>query len=134
MAVDTQQIPDIAATPAWQALSRHHDEIGERQLREFFAEDPERGTQLALTVGDLYLDYSKHRVTRETLQLLIDLARTARLVIVRVSGFGQTGPYRKRPGFGTLVEAMSGFAARNHRSRLGSRRFTLLMLKVAIFI
>ena len=35
------------------------------------------------------------------------------LVIVRVSGFGQTGPYRKRPGFGTLVEAMSGFAARN---------------------
>jgi crotonobetainyl-CoA:carnitine CoA-transferase CaiB-like acyl-CoA transferase len=35
------------------------------------------------------------------------------LVIVRISGFGQTGPYRKRPGFGTLVEAMSGFAARN---------------------
>jgi formyl-CoA transferase len=35
------------------------------------------------------------------------------LVLVRVSGFGQTGPYRKRPGFGTLVEAMSGFAARN---------------------
>ena len=41
------------------------------------------------------------------------LARNPRLVIVRVSGFGQTGPYRKRPGFGTLVEAMSGFAARN---------------------
>jgi glucose-6-phosphate isomerase len=79
MTVDTQQIPDIAATPAWQALSRHHDEIGEKQLREFFAEDPERGTELTLTVGDLYLDYSKHRVTRETLQLLIDLARTARL-------------------------------------------------------
>ena len=35
------------------------------------------------------------------------------LVIVRISGFGQTGPYRKRPGFGTLVEAMSGFASRN---------------------
>lgn len=35
------------------------------------------------------------------------------LVIVRISGFGQTGPYRQRPGFGTLVEAMSGFAARN---------------------
>jgi glucose-6-phosphate isomerase len=79
MTVDTQQIPDIAATPAWQALSRHHDEIGEKHLREFFAEDPERGTQLALTVGDLYIDYSKHRVTGETLQLLIDLARTARL-------------------------------------------------------
>jgi formyl-CoA transferase len=36
-----------------------------------------------------------------------------RLVITRVSGFGQTGPYRRRPGFGTLVEAMSGFASRN---------------------
>ena len=41
------------------------------------------------------------------------LARNPRLVLVRVSGFGQTGPYAKRPGFGTLVEAMSGFAARN---------------------
>ena len=40
-------------------------------------------------------------------------ARNPKLVIVRVSGFGQTGPYAKRPGFGTLVEAMSGFASRN---------------------
>src|SRR4029453_3149518 len=39
--------------------------------------------------------------------------RNPRLVVVRVSGFGQTGPYRKRPGFGMLVEAMSGFASRN---------------------
>jgi glucose-6-phosphate isomerase len=79
MTADSQQIPDIAATPAWQALQKHHDEIGETHLREFFADDPDRGTQLALTVGDLYIDYSKHRVTRETLKLLIDLARTARL-------------------------------------------------------
>jgi formyl-CoA transferase len=41
------------------------------------------------------------------------LARRPRLVIVRISGFGQTGPYRERPGFGTLVEAMSGFASKN---------------------
>ena len=41
------------------------------------------------------------------------LERNPKLVVVRVSGFGQTGPYAKRPGFGTLVEAMSGFAARN---------------------
>ena len=40
-------------------------------------------------------------------------ARNPKLVVVRVSGFGQTGPYRTRPGFGTLVEAMSGFAYRN---------------------
>src|SRR5215831_7691772 len=37
------------------------------------------------------------------------LERNPKLVLVRVSGFGQTGPYAKRPGFGTLVEAMSGF-------------------------
>ena len=41
------------------------------------------------------------------------LQRNPMLVLVRVSGFGQTGPYAKRPGFGTLVEAMSGFASRN---------------------
>jgi formyl-CoA transferase len=41
------------------------------------------------------------------------LERNPKLVVVRVSGFGQTGPYAKRPGFGTLVEAMSGFASRN---------------------
>jgi len=76
---DTQQIPDIAATPAWQALQRHHDEIGDKTLREFFADDPERGTELALTVGDLYIDYSKHRVSRDTLKMLFDLARTAGL-------------------------------------------------------
>jgi glucose-6-phosphate isomerase len=79
MTADTQQIPDIAATPAWSALQRHHDEIGEKHLREFFAEDPDRGTELALTIGDLYIDYSKHRVTRETLKLLVDLARAAGL-------------------------------------------------------
>jgi glucose-6-phosphate isomerase len=79
MTAATQQTPDVTATPAWTALSRHHAEIGEKQLREFFAEDPSRGTELSLTVGDLYIDYSKHRITRETLQLLIELARTAGL-------------------------------------------------------
>ncbi|BBY82054.1 glucose-6-phosphate isomerase [Mycolicibacterium pulveris] len=72
-------IPDITATSAWQALQRHHDDIGDRHLRQLFADDPARGTELTLTVGDLYIDYSKHRVTRETLRLLVDLARAARL-------------------------------------------------------
>ena len=79
MTADTQQILDIVATPAWSALQQHHDEIGDKHLREFFDEDPGRGTELALSVGDLYIDYSKHRVTRETLKLLIDLARAAGL-------------------------------------------------------
>lgn len=79
MSADPDQIPDITSTPAWQALQRHHDEIGAKHLRELFAEDPARGTELATTVGDLYIDYSKHRVIRETLDLLVDLARAARL-------------------------------------------------------
>jgi glucose-6-phosphate isomerase len=79
MTADTHQIADIAATPAWNALVRHHDQIGGKHLREFFAEDPARGTELSLSVGDLYIDYSKHRVTRETLKLLVDLARAADL-------------------------------------------------------
>ncbi|OBF50584.1 glucose-6-phosphate isomerase [Mycolicibacterium monacense] len=73
------QLTDISATSAWQALQRHHGEIAGRHLRELFAEDPSRGTELTVSVGDLYIDYSKHRVTRETLRLLVDLARAAKL-------------------------------------------------------
>ncbi|HEY9265035.1 MAG TPA: glucose-6-phosphate isomerase, partial [Mycobacterium sp.] len=79
MGSETSHIPDVTTTPAWQALSRHHDEIGGTHLRDLFAQDPARGTELTLTVGDLYIDYSKHRITRDTLTLLLDLARTARL-------------------------------------------------------
>jgi glucose-6-phosphate isomerase len=76
---DIAQIPDVTASSAWNALQRHHDQISTRHLREFFSEDPARGSELTLTVGDLYIDYSKHRVTRETLSLLVDLAREANL-------------------------------------------------------
>lgn len=70
---------DISASAAWEALSRHHDQVATTTLREFFADDPARGRELTLTVGDLYIDYSKHRVTRDTLALLLDLARAAGL-------------------------------------------------------
>jgi glucose-6-phosphate isomerase len=76
---ETQQIADISATPEWQALARHHDQIRDVHLRQLFDEDPDRGTELTLTVGDLYIDYSKHRITAETLALLIDLANAAGL-------------------------------------------------------
>lgn len=70
---------DISASPAWKALEKHYGQIKDRHLRQFFADDHARGTELTLTVGDLYIDYSKHRVTRETLALLVDLARAAGL-------------------------------------------------------
>jgi glucose-6-phosphate isomerase len=78
---------DITANPAWQALSRHRDEIATEDLRGLFADDPARGAEFALTVGDLYIDYSKHRVTRETLTLLVELARAAGLPAKRDAMF-----------------------------------------------
>ena len=72
---------------AWDALTRHHAQIADTHLREFFAEDPARGRELTLTVGDLYIDYSKHRVTRETVRLLVDLARAAGLEQRRAAMF-----------------------------------------------
>jgi glucose-6-phosphate isomerase len=59
---------------AWKALERHHAEIAGRHLREMFAEDPGRGERLTAEAAGLYLDYSKNRVTDETIRLLIDLA------------------------------------------------------------
>ncbi|MFJ6567234.1 glucose-6-phosphate isomerase [Streptomyces sp. NPDC091292] len=61
-------------TPEWSALAKHREEQGEVQLRELFAADPDRAGTYALQVGDLYVDYSKHLVTDETLRLLRELA------------------------------------------------------------
>ncbi len=59
---------------AWQALERHHAEIGDRHLRDLFAEDPDRGERLTAEAAGLYLDYSKNRITDDTIRLLTDLA------------------------------------------------------------
>ncbi|MGY4103015.1 glucose-6-phosphate isomerase [Nocardia sp. R16R-3T] len=68
---------DITASAAWRKLHEHHSAVAGRHLREFFAEDPDRGRELIVGVGDLHIDYSKHRVNRETLHLLIELALEA---------------------------------------------------------
>ena len=60
--------------PSWKALEQHHAEIGGRHLRELFAEDPGRGERLTAEAAGLYLDYSKNRVTDETMRLLVELA------------------------------------------------------------
>jgi len=60
--------------PAWQALGAHYQKIKDLHLRTLFAEDPQRGERLACEAVGLYLDYSKNRITRETLRLLVDLA------------------------------------------------------------
>ncbi|MEU1853047.1 glucose-6-phosphate isomerase [Streptomyces sp. NPDC019990] len=61
-------------TSEWAALAKHREELGDVHLRELFAADPGRGTAYTLRVGDLYVDYSKHLVTDDTLRLLRELA------------------------------------------------------------
>ncbi|MCZ4588736.1 glucose-6-phosphate isomerase [Rhodococcus opacus] len=68
---------NFTTTPLWQKLSDHHWEVAATHLRQLFDADPNRGENLNVTAGDLYIDYSKHRVTRETVGLLLDLARAA---------------------------------------------------------
>ena len=62
-------------TAAWAALAAHHAAIKDRHLRELFAEDPGRAERFAVEGAGLFLDYSKHRITAETVRLLLDLAR-----------------------------------------------------------
>jgi glucose-6-phosphate isomerase len=59
---------------AWQALERHYAEIAGTHLRDLFAADPKRGERLTAEAAGIYLDYSKNRITDETLILLLDLA------------------------------------------------------------
>jgi len=63
----------------WKALGEHHAQVGERHLRDLFADDSERGTTFAVEFGDLYLDYSKNRITAETMQLLVAVANASGL-------------------------------------------------------
>ncbi|HMG75245.1 MAG TPA: glucose-6-phosphate isomerase [Pyrinomonadaceae bacterium] len=60
--------------PAWKALAQHHQKIRNLHLRELFARDPQRGERLSAEAAGLYLDYSKNRVTDETIALLLRLA------------------------------------------------------------
>ena len=65
--------------PAWQALSSHHQEVKDLHLRKLFAGDAKRGERMTLEAAGLYLDYSKNRITDETLRLLLDLAEQSGL-------------------------------------------------------
>jgi glucose-6-phosphate isomerase len=68
-------VTSLREIAAWQALERHHAEVGDRHLRDLFAADPGRGERLVAEGAGLFLDYSKNRVVDETLALLTGLAR-----------------------------------------------------------
>jgi glucose-6-phosphate isomerase len=70
---------DLTATAAWGLLTAHRQAMARVHMRDLFAVDPDRFGRFSLRVGELLIDYSKNRVTEETLRLLCDLARQAEL-------------------------------------------------------
>ena len=76
---DTSTTPPLPERPAWNALKSHATEIKPRHLRDIFDADHDRGTRLRLEAEDFYFDYSKNRLTDETLSLLAQLARESRI-------------------------------------------------------
>src|SRR5947209_2306327 len=74
----TNKVP-LTERPAWKALQTHYRDVSGRQLRGLFADDPGRGERLTAEAEGIYLDYSKNRVTDETLRLLVRLAEESGL-------------------------------------------------------
>jgi glucose-6-phosphate isomerase len=75
----TTLIKPLPQRPAWKALATHHKQIKKLHLRQLFAEDPERGKRLTAEAPGLFLDYSKNRVTDESIKLLVRLAEESGL-------------------------------------------------------
>src|SRR5262245_64905297 len=69
----------LSSRPAWKELTAHCETMKPLRLRQLFADDPQRGTKLALDALGIYFDYSKNRITDETLRLLIRLANESGL-------------------------------------------------------
>jgi glucose-6-phosphate isomerase len=72
-------VPPLRRRPAWALLEKHYQKLKTVHLRQFFADGRERGDSLAIEAAGLYLDYSKNRITDETLRLLLQLARESGL-------------------------------------------------------
>jgi glucose-6-phosphate isomerase len=75
----TAGIARLSERQAWNALTAHHEKVRELHLRKLFADDPARGERLTVEALGLYFDYSKNRITDETLKLLLQLAKECSL-------------------------------------------------------
>jgi len=75
--IDGDDVVDLTSTDEWRTLVDHFEVVRHRHLRELFDEDPRRGDTMTVSAGDLTLDYSKHRVTSDTLRALMAVARRA---------------------------------------------------------
>ena len=75
----TAQIAPLTERKAWKALEAHHKNVRDLHLRKLFADDPKRGERMTAEAVGLLLDYSKNRITDETLKLLLQLAEESGL-------------------------------------------------------
>src|ERR1700731_2697909 len=75
----TTKLIALSERPAWKALEPHYQQIQGKQLKQLFADDPARGERFTVETGGIFLDYSKNRITDETLKLLIQLAEESGL-------------------------------------------------------
>lgn len=62
-------------TSAWKALQQHWEETNTLQMRDLFKENPNRAKELSINLGDIFIDYSKNRITQKTMDLLLDLSK-----------------------------------------------------------
>ena len=97
--------PGLSERPQWRRLHQHCRSVGQQHLRALFAADPSRGEQLAAEAAGLYLDYSKQRVTRETLRLLTELAVACGLP-VRIEAMFRGEPINATEGRAALHVAL----------------------------
>jgi glucose-6-phosphate isomerase len=95
----------VTATPEWAALAAHHRTMADVHLRGLFADDPDRGERLVVRAGDLHIDHAKHRVTDETLRLLVALAE-ARDVPARFAAMFAGEPINVTEGRAVLHTAL----------------------------
>jgi glucose-6-phosphate isomerase len=85
--VTTTAAKQLRSLPAYQELATHYDQIAAVHLRDLFASDPERGTRMTADAAGIHLDYSKNRITDETLRLLVELAAQASVAARRDAMF-----------------------------------------------
>jgi glucose-6-phosphate isomerase len=101
----------IVGTDTWKKLGKHHKSIAPLHMRDLFAKDPQRFTRFSLRMGDLLLDYSKNRITAETMELLHALAREAGVEAMRDKMFAGE-PINLTEGRAVLHVALRNLSSR----------------------
>ena len=106
--------PQPSRTPQWRALREHYRNIRKTHMRDLFAQDPDRARRFTRGVADLTVDFSKHRITDETLTLLLDLAHAVDMES-RIQEMFSGAPINlseKRPALHVALRAPAGSSFR----------------------